>query len=363
MLNRTSGRWRFARELLAVAIGPGFLSFALLFPPALHAYDDPGHFFTVSAILHHLRSSVLSRDEREVVAFCAWLPDETRELNAVSVAADAGLESGAGFAGHPVCEIERLFGGCPTILPKDTGGPMVIVQQLLHGLAGGNSAAVTEVASDLVKSFAEKVRESKPDRDSDYGNRLCALGFSLHLYGDSFAHRELENDSRMYDTGWGHARAQNHPDHPCIATSRERAWKGYALRVGEFFDAQSPPVDNVAATKLTYIDGHCVGAPDSTDDDDNDTTLRNLLEQLLPPANGGQWFTQPRHYVLKDPCEAYVRSNRRAGTIPSITFSCRRTWHIYKEQAYKAFFNSPVRGAIGFKYPADYYEVEPQWLQ
>ena len=72
-------------------------AYIVMLPKPAGAYDDPGHFYTASAVLHHLRSSPFTEDERRLIAFCAWLPDETHELNALSVAWDAGSRSGPWF--------------------------------------------------------------------------------------------------------------------------------------------------------------------------------------------------------------------------------------------------------------------------
>src|SRR5438552_12118629 len=136
------------------------------------AYDDPGHFYTTSAVLHHLTRSPLAEYERQTIAFCTWLPDAAHELNAVGVAKDAVARSGWWLGYEPVCRVERLFGGCPTVLPLATGGPMVVVQQLLHGLTGGKSDAVTRVAGSLIVRFVRQVRDEKA-RGAVDPNLLC----------------------------------------------------------------------------------------------------------------------------------------------------------------------------------------------
>jgi hypothetical protein len=317
-------------------------------------------------VLHHLSGPApqeLDEDERQVIAFCAWLPDETRELSATGVFADAVPQGVMWLPWYPACGVERLFGGCPTNLPVSVGGPLVIVQQLLHGLTGGDSEAVTKVAGRLMMSFRQRVSAAKAANEPDYPNLLCALGLSIHLYGDSFAHRQLgtaETEKTMYDTVWGHTRDRHHPDHPCIARNREQAWAYDARVTGWLFDRQWPSVDSPMNAELDYIGGdeHCVGASDPGSND-NDDTLRNLLSSQLSGAR--QRFLPPDHYVLGDACEDYVRRNRNQGVIPQLRFTCHRTWEIYKPAAQREFFSVPE--AIGSKYPSEYYNSVPLWRQ
>lgn len=77
------------------------LVFALLFlANRAYAYDAPGHFYTVTYALQELDAPTPSWDrDRNVIAFCSWLADESVELSATSVltaaASSYSMASGA----------------------------------------------------------------------------------------------------------------------------------------------------------------------------------------------------------------------------------------------------------------------------
>jgi hypothetical protein len=72
---------------------------------------------------------------------------------------------------------------------------MLDVQLGLHCLTGGDAREEKAFRADVATSL---VGGGWLDRD-------WALGLALHAYGDSFAHVRLDDTTRMYDWGFGHA--------------------------------------------------------------------------------------------------------------------------------------------------------------
>jgi len=121
----------------------GFASLELFcFAGVAECYDLAGHFDSVAAAIYGLDPAV-SPDDANLVAFCAWLPDRTPELSAVGVYR-AMLASPLAYA----CW-SGSYGPLKTSLSSAPVANMVAVQQLLHGITGGDSVAEQAVAQTL----------------------------------------------------------------------------------------------------------------------------------------------------------------------------------------------------------------------
>lgn len=168
------------------------------------AYNEDGHFYTAAAIerTRHLQGTDFT--EARLVTFCAQLPDMTKELDAVTLRVN---ELGTGYG--------YLWGAFSTCWGKGVRH-MVTVHQYLHGFVDAGqidkprkahpAQAVTEAAIATVGFFRDRLeRQHNP-------NDACALGFAIHLLGDSFAHRTLSNPNIMYDPGMGHFDDGHHPE-------------------------------------------------------------------------------------------------------------------------------------------------------
>jgi outer membrane protein OmpA-like peptidoglycan-associated protein len=171
------------------------------------AYDRAGHYYSAAVIARKLIPRLDPADAR-LIAFCAQLPDESTELDAVQVYYDA-------FGRHPIDLLTWSSTGAP---PSRAARRMITVQQLLHALTGGDADTVGRAAVRVVRDAVAEVKDAPADP-----NLLCALGFALHLYGDAFAHRSLRagtwwchsaSGMCMYPTGRGHADDMHLPDYP-----------------------------------------------------------------------------------------------------------------------------------------------------
>src|SRR5579864_620416 len=146
-------------------------AFAVLTSPVVSAYQQAGHLFTVNLVVHKVDPTLgLSEQDLRVITFCSQLPDDSSDLDAIAVYKHM-LSGGL---------VYWVFGNK---VSTDEAKDMVTVQQLLHGLTGGDADTVqTSARKTLTDLAGEAVAPGIKDRAA----RLCALGFAFHLYGDSF---------------------------------------------------------------------------------------------------------------------------------------------------------------------------------
>jgi len=292
-----------------------FMLAVLILPyGTLRAYEEAGHFYGAGITIESLNPP-LSKQEADLVTFCTWLPDETTELNVVEVYKRLLLHPvdyatwSAPWA-NPFHLFHREYLG-----PADTVGSMVVVQQLLHGLTGGESKAVRSVAADVVKKLQNEIASGAVDAD-----HFCALGFALHLVGDSFAHTEIDHPDKIYPTGSGHTRDYTWLDHPLHLLSREKDWEQYLKEMGSFFAPSQPDMTFIGpyeAHALGYVVQH---GSESTyfvmDDGESDLTktsetVLNEVTARRPPAPSFVKTGTPQQ------CQGYV--TRNAGIHPPPT--------------------------------------------
>lgn len=146
--------------------------------------------------------------------------------------------------------------------------PVVIGQQFIHGLTGGDPATITSVALDLASRLWDQAkREPEEQKRTDL---LCATGFAMHLLGDSYAHRHLldtehsSEEAPMYPTGCGHASAPDwghKPDHPLDSRQRWIDWQNYFDDIKKVFGSSYK--DNV-----TGWFGQLLQPPSASDDNE-----------------------------------------------------------------------------------------------
>lgn len=173
---------------------------------AAAAYQQAGHLYTVNLVVHKVAPAIaLPEADIRVITFCAQLPDQSSDLDAISVYSPLQTNSMLGW-------VEWLFGDD---MGSDGTRRMITIQQLVHGLTGGKAGALQELARDDLKQFAA---QAFVPGGQDHIAKLCALGFAFHLYGDSFAHDMMigngNDPTLMYPTGRGHLADNVYPDLP-----------------------------------------------------------------------------------------------------------------------------------------------------
>ena len=280
-------RTRFALAALLVSAVPAA------------AYEPGGHYFTVGAILTQLAD----KDLRKAV-ICTQLPDESSELDAIAQV-KAHKFATLGFI---------LFGAHKDDLPR-----VLAVHQLLHGLNGQPAAQLQTAAQAIVTELFRRAQLSH--QADDY----CALGFGLHLYGDAFAHRQLDHPDLMYGPVLGHASGGTHPDKALNQPEAESPWhltnwQRYAASVAQITGSPAQALEaNVfePARALVALEPE-VGI------DETETRLRSVLQQQI--ARQSQW--QAPAFTGLAPCQEVVQR------MPDVAgVSCLGAWAAYKAVA------------------------------
>lgn len=282
------------------------LAAALAASPAA-AYVRDEHYYTT-------RLSLGAREGGDVAAMCSQLADEAPELNAITTYRRV-MRRPASYAAW------TLAGRGPA----DTVGVMVQTQQLLHGLTGGSPEAARTIAADVARElFDRAVSEKDP---AARANDLCAVGFALHLYGDSFSHRRIHNPSRMYGTGIGHFFDATRPDLPLLSPARFDLWRDYLASAAALIpEAADPALDPVFAA-ASETRAHARSR--------NNWALKELwaLEHSAAEARGLKCRVLPRN-VAERPCREVLAAATADMKHPP---TCEGAWAVYREAAVRAF--------------------------
>ncbi|HUK20262.1 MAG TPA: hypothetical protein VLV45_01755 [Gemmatimonadales bacterium] len=135
---------------------------------------EPGHYYTA-----YFTSLAVGFDPTIALrnAVFAQMPDEVNALDA-KFQEESRVTAQGGMVNWVTCERD-------------------LIQRALHSLTGGAS----ETERNLTKAA---LRSTTPG--------TLEFGFLLHRFGDTYAHSMIGNETRMYDTGFGHAGDLNDPD-------------------------------------------------------------------------------------------------------------------------------------------------------
>jgi hypothetical protein len=288
--------------LVAFAVVAALLSTR---PASAYRWDE--HYYTV-------RLAFGAREGGSVAALCAQLADEAPELNAIAVYRR--------LMEHPLDYAAWALGGRG---PDETVGRMVTIQQMLHGLTGGSPEAARAIASDAAKTLgAEAEAEKDPRRRAD---AQCALGFALHLYGDSFAHTRLRNTTRMYPTGLGHFFDATTPDQPLSSAARLAMWHDYLATAPDLIPAGvSAAFEPIFAAAAESQRRARAG---------NGFAREELMHAESVALEGsGIRAALLDHNVSNKPCQAIA--DAAAKGLPAAP-TCEGAWSLYRDAAVKAF--------------------------
>lgn len=226
------------KKTLACLIFVGFVPLNAL------AYDATVHYYTTAVIMKNLVPK-MSDAEMKIVSFCAQLPDETIEYDAAMqyrkfLGDDLGTYftwSRSDYDSDAVAEV---------IQNSKVAREMITVQQLLHGLTGGDSNTLLETAKVVLEKLTDKIswRSDIPDAPA----HLCSVGFAVHLLGDAIAHRVLGSgglgeEGVMYQTGSGHFNHGTVPDYLLTSATGLDGWQHYSEQTPfPEFDSDPPPL-------------------------------------------------------------------------------------------------------------------------
>lgn len=184
------------------------------------AYEAGGHHDTLFSLLDSRTTSPaasLTPRERDIVAFCAWLPDLSADLSATTLRLRL-IRDKDDWRWGPFSQC----GGRSSKL-------MVASQFYLHALTGSDVMPVRTAALEMAQELLQRKAGESP---AGTELRLCTLGFTMHLLGDTFAHSRLRLrpwDSRatahqLYDTGIGHFEVGLEPDYMLRRDAVRRRW-------------------------------------------------------------------------------------------------------------------------------------------
>jgi len=212
------------------------LLMSLSMSPIAFCWEEAGHYYSVQYLLTMYdgwKNLNLPKEDINIISFCTQLPDEASELDAAN-----------------------LYFALRLLKVRDTDftNEVFTVEQISHGLTGGNSTILREVAERTIKKIIEDLNARPQIQHEQMITRACALGFALHLYGDSFAHRDLDNESKMYPTGRGHGLAAvTNPDHPLLDKRRD-PWKQYMQDMALLLKGTLPKNSSLQQANDTYWD-------------------------------------------------------------------------------------------------------------
>jgi hypothetical protein len=238
------------------------------------AFQEGGHFSSLVAIFSGVHGQRPELDDaRRIEAFCAELPDRSRDLDAISQR-------------FKVLFDPREFqwgarGKCTGPVTRH----MVAVHYYLHALTGGDAAQLQRSALKIRELLVRDAGiETNDDRKASL---LCAVGFADHLLGDTRAHIQLATSTDtcssvpLYSTGRGHLFDGSTPDH-LFARSKQAC--GGAYWATWFSDAASTLVnDRSVGDELVQQVKHWAEMQ-HIDLDDESIRSRQDIEDLLQAA-------------------------------------------------------------------------------
>lgn len=329
--------------------------------PAL-SYQKSGHFFSVYPIASSSKTLV-DANERRLLAFCAQLPDQSKDLDAVAVYRRV--------LGHP---IDWARWGSSNTADTEWVRSMISVQQLIHVLTGGNATDVQDFAKDTVQHLFNNVMHGS---DADRRTNICALGVGMHMLGDAYAHQAMAEGSLvMYSTGMGHAKDFSYPDYPlcdgyynglhlfqtcnsvvrneCTASGKDSPtrfcrWMKYPVGAVPLLNGEgSAPLLSILAIDLQNA------APNSNDrnhwgEDDTEVTL--LRDEKLPAEITAFFDSQPSSHYCQDVVSAAERDAQLQlaqpnPTVPFAALSCAKVWNAYAGTAIAEIAESEAKSRV-----------------
>jgi RHS repeat-associated protein len=186
------GRWT-AADRLGIKDGPNLYVYVNARPTRLSDptghYGEGGHYYTVYFVS---LAAGFDPDTAYRNAVFAQMPDEVDALDAI----------------HQQIQYLAIVSSARVIERSPIGpyGPAIerwaraerdLVQRGLHSLTGGK----TEKERNVTRSALDKATPGTME-----------FGFLLHRFGDAYAHSVRDDESRTYETGFGHFRHGHNPD-------------------------------------------------------------------------------------------------------------------------------------------------------
>lgn len=326
-----------------------------LVPLCADAYQHAGHYYSVNFAYEYLMRSApdeataprFDPQDVRVIAFCTQLPDQSSDLDAVSVYWHAMSRSTYSWLKWTLADH----------LDSEPILKMVLVQQLLHALTGGDAKAVQSAAGASVSRLALALSTTHAGTERDVA--LCALGFAMHLYGDSYAHTRMDSPTLMYPTGRGHAWDMHYPDYPLCAgfasglrtewhcklstAGRFSAWTNYLRNIypaiypgaavpDSYSNSIADVVRTIYAARASAWDGNGW----------NESEIQTALYSPGQTKSLESFFSQHRS---SKPCTAVLGAALAAdGPLQGVpAFTCQAAWTAFAEVAKVEFVRQGPR--------------------
>lgn len=294
------------------------------------AYDNTVHYYTTEIVMRHIAPDITEVENR-IVAFCAQLPDETTEYDALSQYRRlASLETWNYF------KWARADLGSPEMAAVIDSScavrEMVTVQQLLHGLTGGDAGELLSSAEQILIALADNVEWGSDTADEN--NQLCAIGFAVHLLGDARAHRKLGSSSAnsagtMYGTGSGHFSDKTRPDKILQSETGIDGWVDYKNHI----PSSMPGSYSMPSDVITRMRGELEAAAKKWFGK-NRSARNAVLEETASWATNEQFAPGPHP---NEPCQDYLDSVF-PNLVPDMEVPhCLMIWDLFSAVAISTF--------------------------
>ena len=187
------------------------------------AWGRPGHYYTVYLVM--LAAGVDSVTAQRMALY-AQTPDLVSEIDAKACGIDL-VRATPDLIRSQVPDMRSLPVPPAAPMPSDFEKDLW-VQTGLHALTGGNSAAETRSRTANLEAAA-------------FGS--IDFGLALHAFGDSFAHRTLDDETVMYVKPLGHLvewRPWRTPTCPDDVGRRPRLFSQYGLAMYDIVCSATP---------------------------------------------------------------------------------------------------------------------------
>jgi len=263
-------------------------------------------------------------EDWQAASFCALLPDLTTETDAVTQRIAVGTDWSWAVGGH---------------CTSDSVKNMARTQFYIHGLTGKSTQSVRIAARNLFDHFW---RDAQALQGAGRYTNLCAAGFALHLYGDSFAHAQNKIfPTRQYGTGLGHGIMSTQPDLMAADASIHEVGDRFTDWLSQV--GTEPPFEfdpSTASAKASVVDNSAKVA-DTSDETAMTENLRKTIAQTFP------YYRNMDIDALKRTSGVFLPSvvvscddqiGKAAGFLPTgFNAKCVDVWRLYAYAAREEF--------------------------
>jgi hypothetical protein len=324
-----------ARVRLSLAAAS--IAVALSAPSATtSAFDAGGHSYSVAALYEQ---AGMNDTERRLETFCAFLPDISEELDAVTQRRNLARSFDATWTIFSVC-----WGS--------TSRHMAATHHYLHSLTGGRPSEARSAAESMISDI-DRDLTARPQDIQAHANLICERGMAIHLLADTFAHQK--DRVTLWSAGTGHADAGHAPD---LLLYRPEIWADWLRTASSVLTMGKGRPEELIHLQARLPAGLASAAPDQAE-----LHMLQLLAEVAPlsvqtpPIES--WNTDPvatdtmsrlwKDSFVHTPCQDQIdrgpanRSNGRgAPSLSGTRPQCETVWKDYLRRAVPAFVDAGV---------------------